>query len=165
MGRQNTTKTDYAYIAGFLDGDGSIMVQIKKRSDTKQGWRFMFTLCFYQDSGHAEYLKWIQQKLGMGYVSHRKDKMSELRINGYGTVKEILLKLRPYVKFKEKQVQHALEILSAIEGKNFLQTDPKEREKIAQAIVQIRKENYWSHWRKYTEEDIRQIVVNGVLSP
>jgi len=29
------SKTNLAYIAGFLDGDGSLMLQIKKRKDGK----------------------------------------------------------------------------------------------------------------------------------
>ena len=41
-----------AYIAGFLDGDGSIMLQLKKRVDTIRGYRFMATICLYQDSRH-----------------------------------------------------------------------------------------------------------------
>lgn len=165
MGRLRITKTDFAYIAGFLDGDGSIMVQIKKRADTKQGWRFMTTLCFYQDSGHEKYLYWIRERLGIGYISQRKDKITELRINGYETVNKILLKLKPYIKFKEKQVSKILEILSIIKGKDFYTTTRKEREKIAEDIIAIRKENYWSHWRRYSEDDIRNIVVSGSLSP
>ena len=39
-----------AYIAGFLDGDGSLMLQIKKRKDgNRSKFRFMPTICFYQD--------------------------------------------------------------------------------------------------------------------
>lgn len=165
MGRLRTTNEDYAYIAGFFDGDGSLMVQIKKRSDTKQGWRFMFTLCFYQDSGHAENLTWFREKLGIGYISHRKDKMTELRINGYETVESILRELQPYVKFKQKQVNHALAILSIIKGKNFSQLSIENKEKIAASIIAIRKENYWSHWRKYSEQDIRDIMFSRSLSP
>ena len=56
-----------AYIAGFLDGDGSIMLQIKKRSDVKSGYRFMATVCFYQDSCHDKNLFWIRN------YSSRKD--------------------------------------------------------------------------------------------
>src|SRR5581483_1704560 len=50
-----------AYIAGFLDGDGSIMLQIKKRSDTGRGLRFMATICFYQDTRHEKPLFWIRE--------------------------------------------------------------------------------------------------------
>ena len=45
-------QTNLAYIAGFLDGDGSIMVQVKKTKFNVKGWRLMFTICFYQDSKH-----------------------------------------------------------------------------------------------------------------
>ena len=45
--------TNLAYIAGFLDGDGSVMVQVKKTKFNPKGWRLMFTICFYQDSNHA----------------------------------------------------------------------------------------------------------------
>jgi len=50
---------DLAYIAGFLDGDGSLMLQIKKRTDGKNKIRFMATICFYQDTRHCKDLFWI----------------------------------------------------------------------------------------------------------
>jgi len=64
-------KENLAYIAGFLDGDGSIMLQVKKRSDTTRGWRIMATICFYQDSRHSEPLNWIKEQLKIGYISKR----------------------------------------------------------------------------------------------
>ena len=52
MGSQS--KIALAYIAGFLDGDGSVMLQIKKRKDGRLKRRFMCTICFYQDSRHEK---------------------------------------------------------------------------------------------------------------
>lgn len=49
-----------AYIAEFLDGDGSLMLQLKKRKDTTRGYRFMATICLYQDSRHDDTLYWMQ---------------------------------------------------------------------------------------------------------
>ena len=141
------------------------MVQIKKRSDTKQGWRFMFTLCFYQDTRNAKTLEWIKKKLGIGYISHRKDKMTELRVNGYETIEKVLGKLKPYVKFKEEQVRCALKILSIISGKTLKELTSKERERIAEYIITLRKKNYWSHWRKYSEEEIKKVIIGSFLSP
>ncbi len=106
------SKTDLAYIAGFLDGDGSLMLQLKKRKDTKLGWRFMCTICLYQDSRHEEPLLWIRQVLGIGYISRRNDDMTELRINGFRQVRDILLDLLPYLRFKKRQ---ALIMLAATE--------------------------------------------------
>jgi len=146
VGRQKTIQnTDYAYIAGFLDGDGSVIVQIKNRTDTKRGWRLMFTICFYQDVRHEKPLFWIKDKLGAGYISHRNDGMTELRINGYAKVKHILEKLQPFIKFKKVQVEESLKIL------NMLSTDSQlfdltkqKRKKIAKSILTSRQENYQS---------------------
>jgi hypothetical protein len=99
--RGKLTKTDLAYIAGFLDGDGSLMLQLKKRKDGKSKARFMATICFYQDTRHQEGLAWIRSIFNIGYLSHRKDGMSELRINGYQQVKNILTLLQPFVRFKK----------------------------------------------------------------
>lgn len=86
-----------AYIAGFLDGDGSIMLQIKPRSDMRYGYRLQATICFYQDSAHENDLLWIRDQLDCGYISKRNDGMSELRINGFGCVEKVLLELYGYV--------------------------------------------------------------------
>ena len=51
---EGSLHSNYSYIAGFLDGDGSLMLQLKKRSDSKNKYRFMSTICFYQD---IRYLK------------------------------------------------------------------------------------------------------------
>ena len=81
------SKLDLAYIAGFLDGDGSIMLQVKLRSDTSRGVRFMATICLYQDTRHAEPLRWMREVLGIGYITNRNDGMTELRINGFTSQK------------------------------------------------------------------------------
>lgn len=65
----------------------------------------MLTICFYQDSRHEKPLHWIKEVLGIGYVSHRNDGMTELRINGHKQVMQILERLLPFLKFKEKQAR------------------------------------------------------------
>ena len=71
------------------------MLQIKRRKDGAKKWRFMTTICLYQDTRHEEPLFWMKEVLGIGFVSRRNDRMSELRINGYKQVNEILEKLLP----------------------------------------------------------------------
>ena len=118
------SSTDLAYIAGFLDGDGSLMLQLKKRKDTKLGWRFMCTICFYQDSRHKAPLYWMQQVLGIGYISHRNDGMTELRISGYNQVSTILTDLLPYLRFKQQQAQIillAIKVLSSTKASKLSQ--------------------------------------------
>jgi len=155
VGRQTkTTSQDFAYIAGFLDGDGSIMVQIKNRSDASRGWRIMFTICFYQDTRHEKPLFWMRQKLGIGYISRRNDGMTEYRINGYEAVGRILEAFKPFVRFKKKQVDLSLKLISFLRKKDLMKFPEKERIKIANLICDIRDENYKSHWRKYTRKQI-----------
>lgn len=158
MGRQIIKSTDWAYIAGFLDGDGSIMAQIKKRSDSHLGIRLMFTICFYQDSRHKEPLRWIKKQIGIGYLSDRNDKITELRINGYRQVSEILKNIMPYVKFKKKQAIIVIEILELISDKKITQLDKNIRLRIAKLICDLREENYFSGNRKYSSKEIKEIL-------
>jgi intein-encoded DNA endonuclease-like protein len=39
---------ELSYIAGFLDGDGSIYAQIIKRSDYRLGFQIRVSITFYQ---------------------------------------------------------------------------------------------------------------------
>lgn len=146
MGRQTKIQnSDLAYIAGFLDGDGSVMVQVKKAKDRARGWRLMFTICFYQDTRHEKPLFWIRNKLTIGYISHRNDGMTELRINGYEKTEKILEQLYPYLKFKKKQVRYILYILRRINSvKDLFRLSKKERLKIADTILKAREETYQS---------------------
>lgn len=161
MGRQTKIqKTDLAYIAGFLDGDGSIMVQVKNRRGTLKGWRIMFTICFYQDTRHESPLFWIRKKLGIGYISRRKDGITELRVNGYERVEKILKDLKDYVKFKKQQVAIFLRILKLIGRRNFTQLKRSKRLEIADMIYDSRKLTYQSGWKKFAKsrKELRKIL-------
>jgi len=158
VGRKITKSTDWAYIAGFLDGDGSIMVQVKNRPSSTIGCRLMFTICFYQDTRHRKSLEWIRQKIEIGYLSNRHDKITELKINGYKQVKRILEKVQPFARFKKKQVKIALKILSLIGDKNFVSLPREKRLKIADLICELRNENYFSAKRKYTDKELKKIL-------
>ncbi len=151
---------DLAYIAGFLDGDGSIMFQLKNRKDIPGKKRMMFTICFYQDTRHEKPIFWIRKVLGIGYISKRNDRITELRINGYEKVEKILKYLLPYLKFKKKQADYILCILDIIKGKRVNQLSEKEKKKIADIFVKIRKLSYQSGKKKEEKikEDVRSIM-------
>jgi len=156
--RQEPSIQDLAYIAGFLDGDGSIMVQVKRRSDSPQGWRIMVTICLYQDIRHKAPLAWMRDIFGIGYLSNRNDHITELRINGYREVKRILLQLQPFIKFKRKQVIYALRIITRLEKKPMGKLSKKDRCAIADDIIALRGENYQSHQRQYTDTALKEIL-------
>jgi hypothetical protein len=146
------SKISQAYIAGFLDGDGSLMMQIKKRTDGRQKYRFMLTICFYQDSRHEQPLHWIRKELGIGYISKRNDNISELRINGYRQIREILKNLLPYIRFKKNQANalyKASLVLSEIKNSKLSKNNLLN---LVNAILVIQKENYVAHHKKSKEE-------------
>lgn len=156
MGRHlSTTKEDWAYIAGFLDGDGSIMMQFKVRTDTKK-LRVMFTVCLYQDTRHEKPLFWIRDKIGIGYFSRRNDGITELRINGYAQIERLMKSMQPYVKFKKKQVAITLKALKILEEKGYSKVSLLQ---IAELSEQISQENYFSSRRKYTPTQIKKMLL------
>jgi len=144
-------KTQLAYIAGFLDGDGSLMMQIKKRSDNGRS-RFMFTICFYQDTRHEKPLFWIKDILDIGYISQRNDGMTELRINGYRQVEKILKLLEEFLQFKKIQATTMLEALHLIQNKVLVSED---YEKLIDYMLIIQNENYKTKKKRTKEEFMR----------
>ncbi len=153
MGSQS--KINLAYIAGFLDGDGSLMLQIKKRKDSnKSKYRFMATICFYQDSRHEKPLFWIRKVLNIGYLSKRKDGISELRINGFKQIEKILNNLLPFIKFKKKQAKILLKSVIFLQ-KSYLKE--KDLRILVNNIIQIQSENYISK-RKRTKKELLKIL-------
>lgn len=150
-------KTDWAYIAGFLDGDGSLMLQVKARADTKLGARFMATVCLYQDTRHEKPLHWIRQKMGIGYISRRNDGITELRVNGFGRVRKILLQLKPFTRFKSKQLHALIDACSLLEKKPLDALSKKELRYLVKLLFVIRTENYQSRSKMTREELYRRL--------
>ena len=108
---EETTK---AYIAGFLDGDGSIMFQLIERRGYIYGYQIRASICFYQDSRHKDGLLWLRNKIGFGYLRDRNDGVSDYTIVGYDRVDQVLKLVALYVVFKAVHVVRALELLSEI---------------------------------------------------
>lgn len=154
MGSQS--KINLAYIAGFLDGDGSLMLQIKKRTDGKLGRRFMATICFYQDSRHEKPLYWIRNYLKIGYISKRNDNITELRINGFEKIRETIKNLLPFIKFKKKQADALFKATSLL-VKRESNLKKKELLKIVNYMMIIQNNNYITK-RKKTKSELLNIL-------
>ncbi len=155
MGSQS--KINLAYIAGFLDGDGSLMLQIKKRKDGRLKRRFMCTICFYQDSRHEKPLHWIRDIFGIGYVSRRNDGMSELRINGFEQVRNILKALRPFLQFKKDQARALYEAADLLCESKEIRLTRSKLLRIVDCILTIQNNNYATR-RKKTRGELLQIL-------
>ena len=103
---------DYAYIAGFLDGDGCIMLQLIERKGYKLGYQIRASIVFYQKQCNRQFLEELKKNIQLGYIRNRNDGMSEYTIVGYSAVKNILEKLLPYLKLKHEQAKLALDVIA-----------------------------------------------------
>ena len=155
--RGKLTQTDLAYIAGFLDGDGSLMLQLKKRKDGRSKARFMVTICFYQDSRHEVELGWIRSVLNIGYLTRRNDGMSELRVNGFKQSKEILTLLRPYVRFKKQQLINILEAVKILEAKTITKLTEIDLKNLVEHMIKVQEANYVTK-RKRSRSELYEVL-------
>ena len=106
--------TILAYIAGFLDGDGSIYFQITRRKDYVFGYQIRSNLAFYQKSDHQQILVWLKDCFKAGFIRHRKTGISDYTIVDPVEVERILKMLKPYVRLKKEHIDLALKILERL---------------------------------------------------
>ena len=150
-------KVSLAYIAGFLDGDGSLMLQIKKRRDSARAMRIMSTIVFYQDTRHEAPLHWIRKILGIGYLSRRNDGMSELRINGFVQTRDILSELLPFIRFKKVQARALLKAATMLARTKMNKLTSPQLSRIADCIFAVQNANYVTR-RKKNKSEIRRLL-------
>lgn len=111
--------TDWAYIAGFLDGDGCILAQIVKRKDYKWKFQIKVSLTFYQHKKRHWFILTLFKKFNkFGFVRVRNDNMSEFSITQKDIIKEILIRVSPYIIAKKELVQLVINIIDSLDQVN-----------------------------------------------
>jgi hypothetical protein len=105
---------DAAHLAGFLDGDGSIIFQFVRQDGYKFGFYIRSTLQLSQSTSARQGLEHLRSIVGGGYVRDRGTGMSDLVVTSRPLIKEVLVQVQPYVVFKEQHVVQALELLARL---------------------------------------------------
>lgn len=100
-----------AYIAGFLDGDGSIMAQLVRRKDYKLGYQVRASIVFYQKQSHNRILFWLKEQINYGYIRNRNYGMTEYTIVGLSEVEQVLTLLYPKLRLKKKLARDMLKLI------------------------------------------------------
>ncbi len=155
------SKLDRAYIAGFLDADGSIYVQLKPNKTYKYKFQVAVNIAFYQSAKEKRFMYNLLNLIGKGYIRERKDKIIEYIIGDENSIVDFLEKIKPFLKLKKKQANLMLDILKTKKSvksvKDFL--------RLAKKIDLFRNLNY-SKTRKNDYHFVRKVLVReGLLTP
>ena len=110
------TEINKAYLAGLLDGDGSIITQIVHNNTYKYKFYIKISIVFYQKNTKHWFILYLQKIFKPhGYVRKREN-MSEFVIVAKEPVKLILKELYPYFILKKGLVKLVLNIIHKIEN-------------------------------------------------
>jgi LAGLIDADG endonuclease len=150
-----------SYLAGFLDGDGSIHFQLVRQTGYRFGYYIRASLSLSQSTPSRTGLERIRSILGAGYLRDRGTGMSDLVITSRPVLIAILTEVEPYVIFKRRHVRRALEILRRIRPR----MEPGEFLEIAREVDRFATLNY-SKSKRISAVDVEQhLRSKGVPCP
>jgi LAGLIDADG endonuclease len=113
-GRPAVEASQASYLAGFMDGDGSIHFQLVRQAEYRYGFYIRASLSLSQSTSARHGLEVIQAFVGGGYLRDRGTGMSDLVITSRPLLRSILMAVEPYVIFKREHVRRALILLARI---------------------------------------------------
>jgi len=106
------TKVERAYIAGFLDGDGSVMALVERHPEKKFKIRIRVLVEFTQHDDNMPILKYLYRKIGSGNINRSLRNVWKYGIKNQRIIEQLLKALYPYSVLKKRQIKLALKILS-----------------------------------------------------
>ena len=154
-------KSFWPYIAGFLDADGSIYVQLKQNSTYRYKFQIAPSVVFYQKKTEKAGLPEIQKKLALGYLRNRKDGMMELVINDRKSIRKLLTETKPYLILKKPQAKLMIRILNMMDKL----TSIKRFISLTKLIDQFRDLNYSKKRTVDSQVVCRHLKNIGLLTP
>ena len=83
--------------------------------------------------------------------------MTELRINGYRQIRDILKILLPYIQFKKNQAEALLKASALLARKSLVKLSFTERHKLLNWVLIIQSNNYASR-TKMTKEILQKVL-------
>jgi hypothetical protein len=107
--------TKKAYVAGFLDGDGSIYVRAKPNPTYRYGFQIAPYIVLFQSAKDKENFTAMCQLIGYGKMRERKDGILEYVINKIDDIQEFLDCVKPFAILKKKQIALMLKIIESKE--------------------------------------------------
>lgn len=114
---------ELSYLAGLIDGDGSIIAQFVYHKDYKKTmpYEIRLTVQVTQLTKRRHHLEYLLQTIGEGSVRDRKkrnnkDQISDYVLVGPRAVSELLKMLVPYLRIKKKQAELVIRICEQLDN-------------------------------------------------
>ena len=148
-----------AYLAGIIDGDGTITVEV---TFSKKNKRLSFIP--YIKIALSATDAWLLERITQHFGGHiwRKKRFAEWGTTNKKVIKEILNKILPYLQLKKRRAELVLKCIEILERVDYRVPRTLLREDIEELvniIEEIRKESAVHSQRvKWTKEKIMEIV-------
>jgi intein-encoded DNA endonuclease-like protein len=150
-----------AYIAGFLDGDGSIYVRLKPNKTYRYLYQVAPNVVFFQSKKERRGLEYMQRITGVGYLRDRNDGVVEYTIGDVASIASLLKAIYPYLYLKKRQADLILRIL----GKKQLVKTAAQFIELASLIDKFQQLNY-SKRRMHMSASVKSTLkAKGLLTP
>lgn len=112
-------QTKRAYLAGFLDGDGSIYVRLKPNKTYKFGFQIAPYIVLFQSQKDQKNFEQLCSVINLGHMRIRKDGILEYIIGKTDNIAKFIKLVEPHVIMKKSQLVLLRRIMIA---KNKVQT-------------------------------------------
>lgn len=114
-----------AWLAGFLDGDGSIYVRISKNNTFTLGYQILISVSFTQSIRQFHILDLIYVALEKQGSLRKREVVGDLIISNTVFIKKLLIKLLPYLYIKRRQAILVIEIIEEYKALRQLKEEKK----------------------------------------
>jgi hypothetical protein len=102
-----------AYMAGFIDSDGSLIAQIVRKDDYAYKFQIRLSVQFSQRTSRKYHLEKLREEVGYGHVVIRQN-MCDFVLTEPRIVCEFLQLLQPYLRIKKKQANLMIKIIQEL---------------------------------------------------
>jgi len=150
-----------SYIAGFLDGDGSVYVKLKKNDTYRFGYQIAPYITFYQKATYLNFLIKLKKMLGVGYIRSRKDGVVEYTIGDEKSLIEFARQIAPFSKLKSKQ----LRLLSSVLKLKSKTKNAKDFIALCKKIDKFKELNYSKKRTQDSKEVSKYLKSENLLTP
>lgn len=132
------SQTKRAYLAGFLDGDGSVYVRLKPNKTYKFGFQIAPYIVLFQSQKDQKNFEKLCSIINLGYMRIRKDGILEYIIGRQENIIKFVNLIEPYVILKKLQIALLKKIIRV---KDKVQSK-KDFQALAKLIDTFRELNY-----------------------